>query len=341
VNQEIILIVEDNPVLREGLQEILSLEGFQIIASADGQEALEEMHKVKPDLILSDIAMPIMDGYEFFKAVRARPDWVAIPFLFLTARGEKEAILTGKDMGAEDYLVKPVSREDLLTAVRARLVRSRQLRVAQLQQAYETGLSVLGNAIELRDHYTRGHVERVMSYAIMIAEQMGWKGKRLDQLRFGAILHDIGKIHIPESILAKIGPLNAEEWEEIRKHPVTGEWMIKDIAYLAMAAPIVRHHHERWDGKGYPDGLAGDLIPLPARIVAVADSFDAMTTRRPYSPTLTLDQAYSEILHNSGTQYDPQVVDAFRRAWEAGLIHSIASQTRFDGKKPLFNAQEA
>lgn len=116
--------------------------------------------------------------------------------------------------------------------------------------------------------------------------------------------------------------------------------MIKDISYLAMAAPIVRHHHERWDGKGYPDRLAGDKIPLPARIVAVADSFDAMTTNRPYSPALTLDQAYGEILHNSGTQYDPQVVDAFRRAWESGLIRSIATQTRFNGKNPPFNPPE-
>lgn len=321
---ETLLIVEDNHALREGLKEMLELEGYTIMSAANGRLALELLATAKPpDLILSDIAMPEMDGHAFFHEVRARPEFVTIPFVFLTARGEREDVLKGIDLGAEDYLVKPISRDELVTAVRARLVRSRQLRVAQLQQAYETSLTVLANAIEVRDLYTRNHVERVMDYSIEIALQMGWQGKQIEQLRFGAILHDIGKIHIPEMILAKVGPLNDEEWEQIKQHPITGAEMIKDIPYLLPAIPVVRHHHERWDGGGYPDRLSGDGIPLPARIIAVADGFDAMTTNRPYRSARSAEEAFDEILSCADAQYDPEVVEAFQRAWLIGRVQEI------------------
>ncbi len=324
MNHETLLIVEDNHALREGLKEMLELEGYTIMSAANGRLALELLASVKPpDLILSDIAMPEMDGHAFFHEVRARPEFVTIPFVFLTARGEREDVLKGIDLGAEDYLVKPISRDELVTAVRARLVRSRQLRVAQLQQAYETSLTVLANAIEVRDRYTRNHVERVMDYSIEIARQMGWQGKQIEQLRFGAILHDIGKIHIPEMILAKVDPLDDDEWEQIKQHPITGAEMIKDIPYLLPAIPVVRHHHERWDGAGYPDRLAGEGIPLPARIIAVADGFDAMTTNRPYRGARSAEEAFDEILSCSDAQYDPEVVEAFQRAWQIGRVQEI------------------
>jgi len=331
VNRESLLIVEDNHALREGLGEMLGLEGFSIVSAINGRDALEKMNSFTPDLILSDISMPEMDGYEFFRAVRKRPEWVTIPFLFLTARGEKEDILSGKDLGADDYLIKPLAREELVTAVRARLARSRQVLVAQLHQAYEASLSVLSNAIEVRDQYTRDHVDRVMGYALVLAQELGWQGKQLEQLRFGSILHDIGKIHIRETTLRKTGPLTSEEWAEIKKHPVTGFEMIKDIPYLAPAIPVVRHHHERWDGDGYPDGLEADDIPLAARIVAVSDSFDAITTSRPYRPARSPEDAYHEIVRNAGSQFDPRVVEAFKRAWEAGRIQTVLLSNNGNG----------
>ena len=326
MNQETILIVEDNPILRQGLQEMLELEGFAVFTATNGQQALDEMQDRSPDLILSDIAMPVMDGYVFFRAVRERPEWVSIPFVFLTARGEHEDVLAGKDMGAEDYMVKPVTREDLITVVNSRLERSHQLHVVQLQQAYETSLTVLANAIEVRDQYTRGHVERVMAYAFTIAENLSDLEFDHDQLRFGAMLHDIGKIHIRETTLCKNDTLTTDEWSEIKLHPSTGAEMIKDIPYLSPAIPVVRYHHERWDGTGYPQGLRGEDIPLVARIVMVADGFDAMTTDRPYSSARSLDQARQEIIDGSGTRYDPFVVEAFLKAWESGRIRAIASQ---------------
>jgi len=320
MNQEVLLIVEDNLVLREGLGLLLELEGFKVFTAANGRAALEKMNSINPDLIISDIGMPEMDGYAFFRAVRNRPEWVSLPFIFLTARGEKEDILVGKDLGAEDYLVKPIAHEDLLTAVRARLSRSQQLRVAQLRQAYEISLSVLASAIEARTQGTRSHAKTVVTYAFALAEQIGWHGVRLEQLRFGAILHDVGMIHISEAMLVQTEPLTETEWSDIKQHPLTGSEIIKDIPYLATAVPVVRFHHERWDGKGYPDGLVGETIPLTARIVTLADALDAMVAERPYRTPRSLEEAYLEILRNSGSQFDPNLVAAFQRAWGVSII---------------------
>jgi putative two-component system response regulator len=323
MSKGIILIVEDNQILQDGLRDILDMEDYTVLTAGDGQEAIKLMEQILPDLILSDIAMPVMDGYVFFDAVRSRTDWVTIPFVFLTARGEREDVLNGKRLGVEDYLVKPLSREELITAVRARLARSQQLQVVQLQQAYEASLTVLANAIDIRDPYTRGHVERVTAYTQELANQLGINGQVLENLRFGAILHDIGKIIVQENSLFKQDPLDEEEWFEIKKHPVTGADMIKDIPFLASAMPVVRYHHERWDGKGYPEHLSGDQIPIGARIVAVADGFDAMTIDRPYRSALSLQQAYDEILRCSGGQFDPEIVRAFQKAWKEGKLHQI------------------
>jgi putative two-component system response regulator len=326
--KETLLIVEDNLALREGLSDILAYEGYEVLAAENGLEALDQMQSAVPDLILSDIAMPGMDGIAFFNQVRTNPAWISIPFIFLTARGEKEDIMNSRNLGAEDYLVKPLSRDELLTTVRARLVRSRQLRVAQLQKAYEASLTALANSIERRSHYTHGHVDRVTAYAIALATRIDWQDRTLEQLRLGAILHDIGKIQIRESVLFKKSPLTDSEWREIRRHPINGADMIKRIPFLVQAIPVVRHHHERWDGQGYPDRLAGGAIPLGARIVAIADSFDVMTSEQPYRAAIDLPTAYAEVVAESGKQFDPKLVAAFQACWEAGEIQGIHEDWR-------------
>ena len=318
--KQTVLIVEDDDLMRDALRDILKTGGFETLTAQHGQDALLIMSEIAPDLIVSDISMPLMDGLTFFHKVRERPGWVSIPFIFLTARGERQEILSGKDLGAEEYLVKPVPPDELLRAIRARLSRSRQLRLAQLQESYEASLTMLANAIEVRDQYTRGHVERVTTYAVVIAWEIKPEKQFIEAVRFGAILHDIGKIHVRESILLKQTELTDEEWHELSLHPVTGAEMIKDIAYLVPAIPAVRYHHERWDGRGYPEGLAGEQIPLPARIVTVADSLDAMTTNRPYHQGISPELAYQEIVDNSGTQYDPAVVSAFQKVWAEGKL---------------------
>jgi putative two-component system response regulator len=321
--EETILLVEDSDVLREGLRSLLEQENYAVMTGGNGIEALDQMKQKTPDLILADIIMPEMDGYALFEAVRSKPEWISIPFIFLTARRERRHILAGKRLGAEDYLLKPISPDALLTAISSRLGRSQQLLLAQLQESYEASLIMLANAIEVRDPYTRGHVERVMNYAQTIAEYLGWSSIEINNLRFGSILHDIGKIHIAEEILNKDGPLNEAEWKEMRLHPELGAELVKGIHYLDQAVPVILYHHERWNGSGYPFGLKGENIPTIARIVAVADSFDAMTTKRPYRKELSPEKACSEITSSSGIEFDPTMVEAFQHAWETGKITEI------------------
>jgi putative two-component system response regulator len=312
---ETILIVEDNDITRQGLQIILENGGYSILAASDGIEALKIMEHIKPDFILSDIAMPGMDGYQFYENLRARPEWVTIPFVFLTARGGREEVHKGKMLGVEDYLVKPIDREELLATIRSRLSRSQELMLAQLSQAYQSSLIMFSNAIELRDDYTRGHVERVMEYAVLIGKELGWNNQRIEELKFGSILHDVGKIYVHEAILRRPGPLSPGDWEEMKMHPVVGAELIKNIDYLTYALPVIRHHHERWDGNGYPDGLVGEQIPLMARVVAVADALDAMTSPRAYRTPAGARQAYEEIVACAGSFYDPMIVQVFQNAW--------------------------
>ncbi len=324
--QETLLIVEDNDVLREGLRDMLVYEGFHVLTARNGLEALEQMEKALPALILSDIAMPLMDGIQLYQAARSRSEWITIPFLFLTAKTDPKDILLGRNLGADDYLTKPINREELVSTIRSRLARSRQIQMAQLQHAYLDSLSALANAVDLRDMYTNGHVSRIADYSLVMARYLGWREWQFEFLQYGAILHDIGKIHISETILFKKGSLSPEEWAIVQQHPINGERMVQDVPYLMEAAPIVRHHHERWDGAGYPDGLLGEDIPEGARIVAVADAFDAIINTRPYSAARSMQEAYLEILSLSDERYAPSVVAAFQRAWYAGQIQAIASK---------------
>lgn len=305
------------------LRDILEGAGYTVQTAANGKLALDVLSNLEPSLILSDISMPVMDGIELFEEVRRRPNGAAIPFIFLTARGTREDIFAGKSMGADDYITKPVTSQELLSAVQARIRRTDELMLAQLKEAYKASLMALANAIEARDYYTRDHVERVNSYCQAMADQLGWTIGRKSSLEFGAILHDIGKIAVRESVLRKTGPLGREEWEEMREHPIVGAHMIEGIPYLAPAIPIVMYHHERWDGSGYPEGLRGGEIPEEARLLAVADTFDAMTSDRPYRKALPISLAYETIISEAGNLFDPGMVEAFITCWEQGQFEQV------------------
>ncbi|NIM92597.1 MAG: response regulator [Anaerolineales bacterium] len=314
-----LLVVEDDPAMLIALRDILESAGYIVTTAINGQEALDCLAEARPALILSDIAMPVMDGFEFLEAVRQTPTGATIPFIFLTARGTREDIFTGKSLGVDDYITKPVTSRELLSAVRARLQRADEFAVMAQLMAAKDSLRVLANAIENK----RYHVERVNAYAQALARELGWGDKRCDALEFGAILHDIGQVRVPEIILLKAGPLTEDEWVEMRKHPMEGARMIEGIPYLVPAIPMVLHHHERWDGGGYPHGLAGDNIPEEARLLAIADTFDAMTSDRTYRKALDKEMAREEIHNNTGRQFDPRLVEAFLQCWERGEYQEI------------------
>jgi putative two-component system response regulator len=325
-----VLVVEDDHAMLLALKDILETAGFQVRTAAHGEAALELFRKERPALILSDIAMPGMDGIKFLDAVRDLPGGKETPFVFLTARGAREDVFAGRDMGVDDYITKPISSHELLTTVRAQLRRSNEIKFEQLKTAYKASLLALAQAIELRDHYTHRHVLRLNAYSNVMGKELGWVESRLEALEYGAILHDIGKLEVPKLILTKKEPLTRKDWQEMRRHPEYGVYMIEPIDYLAPALPIVLHHHEAWDGSGYPEGLKGGKIPEEARLLAVVDSFDAMTSDRPYRSALGPSRAYEEIKSRAGAQFDPKMVELFIHCWDQGRIKKIMDELRDD-----------
>jgi putative two-component system response regulator len=306
-----ILVVEDNASLREAVALTLEAEQYTVYQAGDGREALALLQRITPDLILSDINMPNLSGIDFYRALRENPRWVPIPFVFLTGNNSPDDIRQGRQLGVEDYLTKPIDSADLLATISARLLRSAEVQIAQIDRAYLETVNVLANTIEGRDPYTHGHVERVADYGRRLAEALGWAPEHLRTLEFGARLHDIGKIIIPDSILNKPTPLTAAEWEAMRQHPVAGARILREISHLQSAIPYVLYHHERWDGTGYPSGLRGKDIPVEGRVLAIVDVYDALTTARPYHPPRTSYEVCQYLQMNSGRLFDNNLVTVF------------------------------
>ncbi|MGA2504320.1 MAG: HD domain-containing phosphohydrolase [Anaerolineales bacterium] len=311
-----ILLVEDDALLLEVMCNILEGEGFEIHPAKNGKQALELFINVKPDLIISDIMMPEMDGYELLKSIRKLPNGVTVPFLFLTARTERADVSLARSLGVDDYLFKPFDAPELINAVRSRLDRRRLVEMFDTRSAHLQTVIMLANVIEARDPYTAGHLERVRRLALNLAFALDWENEQIVILEFGAILHDIGKISIPSRVLKKTGPLDEGEWKLMRQHPEVGAKMLEGVDHLKPAIPYVLYHHEWWNGSGYPMGLKGENIPREGRLLAIVDAFDAMTTNRPYHVSMMAKEAIEEIIQNRGIYFDPDMVDVFIRAYK-------------------------
>jgi len=306
-----LLLVEDNYTLLNVMREILESEGYRVTCAANGEEAFQAFGQETPDLILSDVMMPRMDGFALLEAVRAHPAGAAVPFLFLSARTERLATSTARILGADDYLFKPFEPSDLVEAVRSKLDRRRVIELFDTRSAHLQTVVMLANVVEARDRYTRGHIERVQAYARDLARLIGWNNEALAILEFGALLHDLGKIYIPRRVLNKRRKLLYAEWALLKKHPEIGAQMLEGIDHLQATLPYVMYHHERWDGRGYPARLGGVDIPQEGRLLAVVDTYDAMTSNRPYRRALSHETALAEIRKRAGTQFDPTLVEAF------------------------------
>jgi putative nucleotidyltransferase with HDIG domain len=327
------LIVDDEPRLRQVLMHLMRNEGFTCVEAGNGEDALALLAEHPVTLVMSDLRMPRMDGLELLRHTRAR--WPDVAVVMITAVADVEVAVSCLAIGAMDYLTKPFHLEEVRARVdqaleKRRLVienrgyqESLQEKVAvqarRLEELFLASIQSLAEALEVKDPYTRGHSVRVSHYAATIAREMGVDGEMLRQVELGGHVHDIGKIGVREEVLNKPGKLTDAEYEHIMTHPVVG-WRILAplLGDTPVALNIVRSHHERFDGRGVPDRLAGETIPLEARIVAVADAFDAMTSDRPYRPDgMSVDDAVLEIVRCSGTQFDPRVVSAVVRAAEA------------------------
>jgi putative two-component system response regulator len=315
-------------------------DGFQCVEAGNGLEALEQLTKYPVALVLSDLRMPKMDGFELLRELRTRYPDIAV--VMITAVADAEIAVSCLAIGASDYVVKPYQLEDVRARVASALEKRRlilenrayresleervSVQARRLEELFLASVQSLAEALELKDPYTRGHSVRVSYYSTIIARAMGLDGEMLRQIELGGQVHDIGKIGVRESVLNKEGRLTPEEYEHIMTHPVLG-WRI--LAPLLRETPhalnIVRSHHERYDGRGVPDGLKGDAIPVEARIVAAADALDAMTSDRPYRPCeMSLDAVVEELVRNSGTQFDPEVVRAVVACVERGELRVFA-----------------
>jgi response regulator RpfG family c-di-GMP phosphodiesterase len=342
-----VLIVDDDPALRKILSVMLTHADFLCRTAACGEEALSLLARQPFDVVISDLRMPSISGMDLLIEVRERYPHLA--FLMVTAEDETRVGVRAMQLGADDYLLKPFDADVVLGSLHRALQKKKlerevqeyrlhleemvsertlQLRTAlqQTERSYEDTLEALGAAIDPRDSPTAGHSRRVFLYSMELAKSIGGLEQEIRSIAMGAWLHDIGKLAIPDRVLLKPGPLTDSQWEIMRRHARIGYELVKSISFLAGAAGIVLTHHERFDGSGYPQKMKGDEIPFGARIFAVADTHDAMTSDRPYRVALPLQAARDVIERGSGTLFDPLVAAAFLRVpcetWE-----TIAKQT--------------
>ena len=338
--QRDILIVDDDRQVREVLHQIFLGASYNCLLANDGRQGLEVFRTARPPLVVTDLKMPVMTGIELLREIRSADGDAAV--IVLTGAADVKTAIDSLKLGAYDFIMKPVNVDELLIAAERALERrqllierreyqellerrvveaTRDLAAAyrQLQETYRSTLEALGSALDTRDVGTEAHSRRVHGYALATAREHGVPEAEITDLAHGVLLHDIGKIGIPDAILLKPGPLTAEEWRIMRRHPEIGKALIENIPFLRGAVPIVYAHHEKWDGTGYPRGLRGETIPLGARIFMVVDAFDAITFDRPYSKAKPLEVAKAEIKRCAASHFDPRVVESFFRVPDALL----------------------
>lgn len=363
--KRMVLVVEDNAPMQKVLSLSIQKMDYDYAIAKNGREALDliESGDVSPDAILLDIRMPVMSGLVVLPKIRTIIP--SVPVIMLTAFGDLETGLAAMKAGAFDYLVKPSSLEKIretlekafsyreIMEMKAEEERKREQQRLELEKRVESSYQELGDVygklkkmnlqtayalaetIEAKDRYTQGHCERVRWLSSRIGKVMSLADEEIEQLEYAALLHDIGKIGIPDSILNKEGPLNERERQIIRMHPIIGAQILSTVEFFEKAASAVRHHHERWDGKGYPDGVEGERIDHLARIISLADTLDAMATSRPYRRALSFDEVLQEIHLMRGIQFAPDVVDVFFAAdLDKAYLEKFREEVRKKKDKP-------
>lgn len=317
-----ILIIDDNETFRESMGDLLRAEGYNVKLVMDGHEALQQAVEFRADIVLLDVMMPGIDGYGVCREIRSHSVTSEVVIILITGLTDSQSRLKGIEAGADDYLTKPVDRIELRARLKTilRLNRYRKLCQAEetilashrkLEEAYEATLAGWAKALELRERETAGHSVRVVQQTMSMANQLGFTEEELVNIRRGALLHDIGKLGIPDNILLKPGPLDETEWDIMKLHTFYAKSLLSPIDYLNPALDIPLYHHEKWDGSGYPEGLRGEKIPLPARIFAIVDVYDALIHERPYRPAWHQSATLQYLKEQAGKQFDPRLIEIF------------------------------
>lgn len=334
--EPLILVVDDEERNLRLIEAMLLPMGYEIAIAQNGEEALQKVDECFPDVILLDIMMPLMDGYEVARRIKKNPHTRIIPVVMVTNLGDVKDRVKAIEAGADDFLSKPVEKVELKARVSSLVKvkayndhmrtyqeklesevnkRTDQLRVAlkKIKQASHETIYRLCRAAEYKDDNTAGHIHRVSNYAALVAAKLGLRKKTTESILLAAPMHDIGKIGVPDHILQKPGKLTPDEWEIMKMHTLYGSKILEGshVGYIRFAEVIALTHHEKWDGSGYPFGIKGDKIPLVGRIMAIADVFDALTSRRPYKKAFSVEKSFEIINQGRGTHFDPDIVDAF------------------------------
>ena len=335
-NKSKVLVVDDEDRLLRLMEALLIPMGYEVILAHDGEEALRKVREIPPDVILLDIMMPKMDGFEVAMKLKEDHETTIIPIVMVTALTEVGDRVRALEAGADDFLSKPVDKTELKARVRSLVkvkayndhMRNYQKeleaevakRTEQLREAFERvkmatldTIRRLSRAAEFKDEDTGAHILRMSNYAAAVARKMGLDEKTVESILYAAPMHDIGKIGTPDRILLKPGKLDPDEWEIMKKHAANGGGILEgsNAGFISLGEVIALSHHEKWDGTGYPQGLSGTKIPLAGRIAAIADVFDALTSKRPYKEPFSLEKSYAIIREGRGSHFDPDVVDAF------------------------------
>jgi putative two-component system response regulator len=306
-----ILVADDQASNRDLFSELLTALDFKVITAADGAEALDQLNRVPTDLVLLDVMMPQLNGFEVCAKIKANPETYLIPVILVTGLSDKESRIEGIRVGADDFLTRPVDRTELLARVRSLL--KLKLRTDELERA-ELVLFSLARSIESKDPYTHGHCERLAEYSSHLGIQLGLPDDHITALRRAGVVHDVGKVAVPDAILLKPDRLTEEEWKIMREHPAVGERICAPLKSFRLVTPVIRHHHEKFDGSGYPDGLRGEAIPICARVLQVVDVYDALTTERPYKKAFSSNEALQTMKEEVAKGWwDPNIFEEFAR----------------------------
>jgi putative two-component system response regulator len=319
--KQIILVVDDTPVNIAVLKGMLE-DRYSVLAANSGDEALEIIGKSRPDLILLDIMMPGITGYEVCRILKSKAETADIPVIFVSALSDVNDERLGFDAGAIDYVTKPVKAELVKARVKTHLALADQQRACreivkerthELEQTQRAAIVMLGEAGHYNDNDTGVHIWRMGAYSAALARALNWSVEETERLELAASMHDTGKIGIPDSILKAPRKFTEEEWEIMKTHSEIGHQILRksDTPIFQLAAEIAHYHHEKWNGSGYPDGLSGSSIPESARIVAIADVFDALTMVRPYKKAWTTDESVDLLIKDAGSHFDPDMIDVF------------------------------
>src|SRR5579859_8088341 len=311
-----ILVADDHGANRELMEELLTAHGFKVVCVPDGIAALAELTGTPIDLVILDVMMPRMTGFEVCQRIKANPDTYLVPVILITALSGKQDRIDGIKAGADDFLTRPVDPTELLARVRSLL--RLKLRTDELERA-ESVLFTLARSIEGKDPYTHGHCERLAEYSARLGEQLDLPVDQVIALRRAGIVHDVGKIAVPDAILLKPGRLTPDEWTIIREHSIIGERICAPLKSFRLVLPIIRHHHEKLDGSGYPDGLRGEAIPITARVLQIVDVYDALTTDRPYKKAFPIPDALQTMRDEVAKGWwDPKIFGQFERLIKIG-----------------------